>query len=141
MQIHTQQGSARKQDAVITVRLAWKSGDAAPVLADAEFPQFAALTGEREAGWPATGVVDTKTIGEISTFDSVKNEVTIITPFHGKAKLPAGGAITANDLGPYVLIDNEVVPYDVLTHTVDNIRGTVISTAAAQGDAVDVLHY
>jgi len=141
MQIHTQQGSARKQDAVITVRLAWKSGDAAPVLADAEFPQFAALTGEREAGWPASGVVDQKTLGEISTYDAVKSEVTLITPYHAKVQLPAGAAITVNDLGHYVLIDHEVVPFNPGTHNDRDIRGMVISTAAAQGDAVEVLHY
>lgn len=140
MQIHRQQGRATKQGAVVTVKLSWKSGDAAPVLDQTqEYPQFAALTGENEAGWPNPAAVNTAWLGEISTYDPERGEVTVITPYHVKEVLPAAAVIDPADIGHFVFQGQKVLPYVGATHDAKDIAGIVLTAAAAPDDPVWVL--
>ncbi len=139
MQIHRQQGRVTKQESVVTIRIKWKDSDDLPVIdQDSEYPQFAALTGENEAGWPDPAQVNQKWLGEISTVDPDKKEVTIITPFHVKEQLQAAVAIDPAEIGKFVFQGQKVLPFDS-THNDSDVVGLVYTSATSADDPVWVL--
>ena len=132
----------QKREGVITIGMAWKADADLPVQDYSLTPGyqvFAALTGEMEAGPVADNAVNAIFLGEVSTIDDIKHEVTIVTPYHVMEQLPSAGVITAGDLGLFVLEGNAVLPYDSQTHSVGSIVGVVMSTSAKKGDPVWVL--
>lgn len=139
MVLHNQQGRKRKTEGVVTIEFDWKAADDLPDVHDQDYPQFAALTGENEAGFPTEGAVNTAWLGEISTVREDKRKVTIITPYRAYEKLQAADAIDAGSLGKFVFQDQQVLPFDPATMNDSDVAGLVLTTAAAQGDDVWVL--
>lgn len=135
MAIHAQQGRRTKQGSVITLMFKWKVGDELPVIDQTvEYPQYAVLTGEMEAGWPATNAVNQLWLGEISTVDIERREVTIITPYPVFEKALAQAAITAENIGKFVFQGQKVLLYVPESHDASDVQGLVV-TAAAEADA------
>ena len=125
-----------KDTAVVHFKATWKSGDDDPVVGN-----FCILTGEREAGDVTSGSVSTPLLGKIVSIAdfATKNEITVQTKYSEHTTLEAKTAITAGDLGFYVLDGNKALPYDSDTHSVMDIDGLIVTLAAEADDEVEVL--
>jgi hypothetical protein len=123
-----------KDGAVVSIPLAWKVGDAVPTQGD-----FCIMTGDMEAGETTNATVSTPVPGRITFYDSEKREVTVQTRFTEYTELVAKAAVTASELGYYVLDGNKVIPYASGTHSVHDIDGMIIGFAASADDKVKVI--
>lgn len=125
-----------KDVAIVHFKATWKTGDDDPVLGN-----FCILTGEREAGDVTSGSVSTPLLGKIiSTSDfALKHEITVQTKYSEHTELQAKTAITADDLGFYVLDGNKALPYNSGVHSAADIDGLIVSLAAEADDKVEVL--